>query len=91
MSATRGHVPSEAEWQRHNVVFGTFFLITVAVAAIFILASPFPPIVGAVIMSPIVIPTGWIYIMVIRRRDLDRLARLSAFAKRHRRRPRRRR
>ncbi|MCA1845981.1 MAG: hypothetical protein LC792_22880 [Actinobacteria bacterium] len=88
MSTAGRRVPSEAEWQRHNIVFGTFFAITVAVAVIFIFASPFPPVVGAVIMSPIVVPTGWVYIMVIRRRDVDRLSRLTAFALRHRRRPR---
>jgi hypothetical protein len=91
MSAAQRRVPTEAEWQRHNVVFGIFFTITVAVAVIFISASPFSPLVGALIMSPIVVPTGWIYIMVIRRRDIDRLARLNDFAMRHRRRPRRRR
>jgi hypothetical protein len=90
MSATRRRVPSDEEWQRHNVVFGVFFVITVAVAVIFISASPFSPLVGALIMSPIVVPTGWVYMMVIRRRDVDRLARLNAFAMRHRRRPRRR-
>ena len=88
MSAAQRRVPSEAEWQRHNVVFGTFFAITVVVAVIFITASPFAPVVGAVIMSPIVVPTAWIYIMVIRRRDVDRLAGRNAFAMRHRRRPR---
>jgi hypothetical protein len=88
MSAAQRRVPTEAEWRRLDVVFGTFFVITVAVAAIFIFASPFPPVVGVIIMSPVVVPTGWIYIMVIRRRDIDRLARLSAFALRHRRRPR---
>ncbi|HEV8626786.1 MAG TPA: hypothetical protein VG034_20265 [Acidimicrobiia bacterium] len=91
MSAAQRRVPTEAEWQRLNVVFGTFFAITVAVAAMFMFASPFPPIVGGIIMSPVVVPTGWIYIMVIRQRDVDRLARLNAFAMRHRRRPRRRR
>ena len=91
MSATRGHVPSEAEWQRHNVVFGVFFAITVTVAVVFITASPFPPVVGAVIMSPIVVPTGWVYLMVIRRRDVDRLARVTDFALQHRRKPKRRR
>jgi hypothetical protein len=44
--------------------------------------------VGAIIMSPLVVPTGWIWIMVILRRDVDRLRRLNAFAVRHRRRPR---
>jgi len=86
-----GRVPSEAEWERHNVVFGTFFAMTVVVAVIFISAAPFPRIVSAVIMSPIVLPTAWIYIMVIRRRDNDRLSRLTNFALSHRRRPRRRR
>ncbi len=86
-----GRVPSEAEWERHNVVFGTFFAMTVVVAVIFISAAPFPRIVSAVIMSPIVLPTAWVYIVVIRRRDNDRLSRLTNFALSHRRRRRRRR
>jgi hypothetical protein len=84
-------VPSEAQWQRLTVVFGGFFAVTLCVAVLFITASPFPPLVGAIIMSPLVVPTGWIWIMVILRRDVDRLRRLNAFAVRHRRRPRRRR
>jgi hypothetical protein len=79
-------VPSEAQWQRLDTAFGTFFLITLAVAAIFIIAAPFPPLVSAVIMGPVVVPTAWIWMMVIRRRDADRLGRLSALAARRRRR-----
>jgi len=90
MSTAGRHVPSEAEWQRLNTVFGTFFAITVVVAIIFIVGAPFTRVVSALIMSPIVVPTGWIYLMVIRQRDLDRLDRLRAFALRHRRRRRRR-
>lgn len=82
-------VPTEAEWQRLNVVFGTFTLITVVVAFVFITASPFPPLIGAGLMAPIVCPTAWIYIMVIRRRDLNRLDQLSAYALRRRERKRR--
>jgi hypothetical protein len=89
MSAAGRRVPSEAEWQRLNVVFGTFAAITVVVAIVFITASPFPPVIGLGIMSPIVAPTLWIYIMVIRRRDLDRLDQLTAFAMRRRSRRRR--
>jgi hypothetical protein len=88
---TARRVPSEEEWQRHNVVFGVFFAITLTVAVVFITASPFPPIVGALIMSPIVLPTGWVYLMVIRRRDVDRFGRLIDFALEHRRKPKRRR
>jgi membrane protein implicated in regulation of membrane protease activity len=81
---SRRRVPSEAEWQRLDNTFGVFFLITLAVAAIFILAAPFPPLVGAIIMSPLVAPTAWVWIMVIRRRDADRLLKLNAFAARRR-------
>jgi membrane protein implicated in regulation of membrane protease activity len=83
-------VPTEAQWQRLDSAFGTFFLITLAVAAIFIMAAPFPPVVSALIMGPLVVPTAWIWMVVIRRRDADRLGQLSAFAsRRHRgRRPR---
>jgi hypothetical protein len=77
-------VPTEAQWQRLDSAFGTFFLITLVVAAIFIMAAPFPPLVSAVIMGPLVVPTAWIWMMVIRRRDADRLGRLSAFAERRR-------
>jgi hypothetical protein len=91
MSTTGRWVPSEAEWQRLSTVFGTFFAMTVVVAVIFMVGAPFPRIVSAIIMSPIVIPTAWIYFMVIRQRDLERLDRLRSFALRHRRKPRRRR
>jgi membrane protein implicated in regulation of membrane protease activity len=77
--------PSEAQWQRLDSAFGTFFLVTLAVAAIFIMAAPFPPVVSAVIMGPLVVPTAWIWMVVIRRRDADRLGQLSAFASRRRR------
>ena len=66
-------------------------LVTAAVAVGFIFASPFPPIVGAVLMAPPVIGTAWLWVVVIRGRDADRLYRLSSFAARHRHRPRRRR
>ena len=89
MSAPGRRVPSEAEWQRLNVVFGTFTVITMVVAVVFITASPFPPVVGLGIMAPIVVPTLWVYIMVIRRRDLDRLGQLTDFAMRRRSRRRR--
>jgi hypothetical protein len=90
MSEARRRVPTEAEWQRLDTAFGVFFLITLAVAAIFIVAAPFPPVVGAGIMAPVVVPTGWIWIMVIRRRDVDRLTKLVDFAARRRERRRRR-
>jgi hypothetical protein len=79
-------VPTEAQWQRLDSAFGTFFLVTLVVAAIFIMAAPFPPLVSAVIMGPLVAPTAWIWMVVIRRRDADRLGQLSAFAARRRRR-----
>lgn len=91
MSDARRRDPTEAQWQRLDSAFGIFFVITLAVAAIFIFAAPFPPLVGALIMGPIVAPTGWVWIMVIRRRDVDRLMRLNAFAMRRRSRRRRRR
>jgi hypothetical protein len=82
-------VPTEAQWQRLDSAFGSFFLVTVVVAVIFMMAAPFPPLVSAVIMGPLVVPTAWIWMVVIRRRDADRLDRLSALAARRRgRRPR---
>lgn len=88
MSDGRRRVPSEAQWQRLDGTFGVFFLVTLAVTVIFVLGSPFPPLVSAVIMSPLVLSSGWLWIMVIRRRDADRLLRLNSFAARHLRRPR---
>jgi membrane protein implicated in regulation of membrane protease activity len=84
VSDGRRRVPTDAEWQRLDGAFGVFFLVTLAVAAIFIMAAPFTPLVGAIIMSPLVVPTAWIWIMVIRRRDADRLLQLNAFAARRR-------
>jgi membrane protein implicated in regulation of membrane protease activity len=82
-------VPTEAQWQRLDSAFGSFFLVTLVVAAIFMMAAPFPPLVSTVIMGPLVVPTAWIWMVVIRRRDADRLGQLSAFAARRRgRRPR---
>jgi len=89
VSDARRRVPTEEQWQRLDSAFGVFFLVTLAVAAIFISAAPFPPLAGALIMGPIVVPTGWIWIMVIRRRDVDRLQRLNDFAMRRRSRRRR--
>ena len=85
MSDLPRRVPSEAQWQRLDSAFGTFFLVTLVVAVIFIMAAPFPPVVSAVIMGPLVVPTAWIWMVVIRRRDADRLGQLSAFAARRRR------
>jgi len=79
-------VPSEAEWQRLSVAFGVFFLITLAVAVIFYSAAPFPPVVSLGLMAPLVVPTGWIWMVVILRRDTDRLAQVIEFAERRRRR-----
>ena len=90
MSDARRRVPTEAEWRRLDSAFSVFFLITVVVAAIFISAAPFSPLVGAIIMAPVVVPTGWIWIMVIRRRDVDRMLKLNDFAARRRSRRRRR-
>ena len=90
MSDGRRQVPSEAQWRRLDSTFGVFFVVTLTVTAIFVLGSPFPPQVTALLMSPLVISSGWVWVMVIRRRDADRLLRLNAFAAR-RRRPRRRR
>lgn len=84
MSDLPRRVPTEAQWQRLDSAFGSFFLVTLVVAAIFIMAAPFPPLVSAVIMSPLVLPTAWIWLVVIRRRDADRLGQLSAFAARRR-------
>lgn len=86
MSDIPRRVPSEEQWQRLNSAFGSFFLVTLVVAAIFIMAAPFPPVVSVIIMGPLVVPTAWIWIVVIRRRDADRLGQLSAFAARRRRR-----
>ncbi len=77
-------MPSEAQWQRLDSTFGVFFLVTLVVAAIFIIGAPFPPLVSAIIMAPLVVPTAWIWIVVIRRRDVDRLQQLHAFAVRRR-------
>jgi hypothetical protein len=79
-------VPSQAEWQRLSVAFGIFFTITLAVAAMFVAAAPFPPLVSVILMIPLVVPTGWIWIVVILRQDADRLMRLNEFALRRRRR-----
>jgi hypothetical protein len=79
--------PSEAEWQRLDTSFGIFFVVTLAVAVIFVLGAPFPPLVSAVLMSPLIVSSGWVWIMVIRRRDIGRLHRLNSFAARRRRRP----
>lgn len=84
MSDLPRRVPTDAQWQRLDSAFGSFFLVTLAVAAIFIMASPFPPLVSAVIMGPLVVPTAWIWMVVIRRRDADRFQQLSAFAVRRR-------
>jgi hypothetical protein len=73
-------VPSEAEWKRLESGFGVLFLVSAAVAIGFILMSPFPAFVSAVLMAPPVTATGWVWIVVIRGRDADRLARLSTFA-----------
>lgn len=79
-------VPSDAEWQRLAVAFGSFFAATVAVAALFIAVSPFPPVVGLVLTAPPVLVTGWIWIVVVLRRDAEALRRITAFAARRRRR-----
>lgn len=86
MTTGPGRVPSEGEWKRLESGFAALMLVTVAVAIVFIAASPFPPTVGAVLMAPPVIGTAWLWIIVIRGRDADRLYRLSSFAARHRRR-----
>ena len=80
--------PSEAEWQRLESAFAVFFLVTVAVGFGFMFLSPVPPAVAIVLIAPPVLVTGWIWLVVIRGRDVERLQRLNAFAAR-RRRPRR--
>jgi hypothetical protein len=75
-------VPSEAEWQRLESGFGVLFLVTAAVAIGFILVAPFPAVVSAILMALPVVATGWVWIVVIRGRDADRLARLTGFATR---------
>lgn len=75
-------VPSEAEWSRLESAFGVFFLVTVVVGLGFLLISPFPAIVSAVLMAPPVLATGWVWIVVIRGRDADRLQRLTSRAAR---------
>lgn len=82
MTTDPRRVPSEAQWQRLESGFGVLFLVTVAVALGFILIAPFPAVVSAVLMALPVLGTGWVWIVVIRGRDADRLARLSAFAAR---------
>ena len=86
MSDARRRVPSQAEWQRLSVMFGVFFLVTLTVAVIFFSAAPFPPVVNLGLMAPLVVPTGWLWIVVILRRDADRLAQVIEFAERRRRR-----
>lgn len=92
MSTDPRRVPSEAEWQRLESGFGVLFLVTAVVAIGFILISPFPAAVNAVLMALPVLATGWVWVVVIRGRDADRLAHLTAFAARsplgRRRRPR---
>ena len=75
-------VPSDAEWQRLESGFGVLFLVTAVVALGFILIAPFPTVVSAVLMALPVLATGWVWVVVIRGRDADRLARLSALAAR---------
>jgi hypothetical protein len=75
-------VPSEAEWQRLESGFGVLFLVTAVVALGFILISPFPVAVSAVLMALPVVATGWVWVVVIRGRDADRLGRLTGFAAR---------
>ena len=82
MTTGPSRVPSEAEWQRLESGFGVLFLVTVAVAVGFVLISPFPAVVSAVLMALPVLATGWLFVVVIRGRDADRLARLTAFAAR---------
>lgn len=77
-------VPSEAEWQRLTVAFGLFFAASVVVAVVFIAASPFPPVVGVILMGPPVGVTGWIWVGIILQRDADRLNDLRSFAARRR-------
>lgn len=79
-------VPTDAEWQRLTTAFGLFFAASLAVAVVFIAASPFPAAVGIVLMGPPVVVTGWIWIGVMLRRDAARLQRITAFAARRRRR-----
>lgn len=75
-------VPSEAEWRRLESAFGVFLLVTVTVGIGFLLISPFPTAVSAVLLAPPVLATGWVWIVVIRGRDADRLHRLKTFAAR---------
>ena len=77
-----GRVPSESEWQRLESGFGVLLLVTVAVALGFILISPVPKAVSVVLMALPVLATGWVWVVVIRGRDADRLGRLTALAAR---------
>ena len=86
MTVRGQRVPSDAEWQRLAVAFGLFFAATVIVAVWFIAASPFPPVVGVILMGAPVGVTGWIWFGIILRRDADRLDDLRSFAARRRRR-----
>jgi hypothetical protein len=76
--------PSEAEWQRLEGGFSVLFLVTVAVGLGFMFLAPFPKAVALVLVAPPVLATGWIWLVVIRGRDAERLQRLSAFAARRR-------
>lgn len=76
--------PSEAEWQRLESSFATLFLVTVAVGLGFMFLSPFPRAVAIVLLVPPVLATGWIWLVVIRGRDTERLQRLRAFVTRRR-------
>lgn len=82
MTTDPRRVPSEAEWSRLESAFGAFFLVTVAVGLGFLLISPFPGVVSAVLMIPPVLATGWVWIVVIRGRDADRLQGLTTLAAR---------
>jgi hypothetical protein len=80
-----GRVPSDAEWQRLESGFSVLFLVTVTVGLGFMFLSPFPPAVAIVLLAPPVLATGWIWLVVIRGRDAERLQRINAFVARRRR------
>ena len=82
VSEVPDHEPTDAEWRRFAFGSGVMFLGTLAFSALFFWVLPFSPIVRAVILTPPVLFSGWIWVWVGLGRDTQRLRRLNALAER---------